>query len=211
MKRRNFISEFTDLIGQKYCFYCGKIEEVICHKCILNQIISPKIHFINKISVLSLMKKEHITTSLMVAYKDQGVSTLKDPFAQILSFGLKYFSKHKNVKVVNVPSSAKAIQRRGLDPISLMTEEACAISGKRFKYDKDLLVSNKHRKDQADLNFEERKLNMQNAFKAGHYEQKPVLIIDDLTTTGSSLFSSITALQDCNIRVEACVVLVSGG
>jgi orotate phosphoribosyltransferase len=36
------------------------------------------------------------------------------------------------------------------------------------------------------------------------------LIIDDLTTTGSSLLSSITALQQSNIKVEACVVLVSG-
>jgi predicted amidophosphoribosyltransferase len=72
------------------------------------------------------------------------------------------------------------------------------------------LVSNKSRKDQADLNFKERKLNMQNAFKANHFEEKPVLIIDDLTTTGLSLLSSITALQQSNIKVEACVVLVSG-
>ena len=210
MNSKSFIKDFTDLISQKYCFYCGKIEEVICAKCIMLQINNPKIHFIDNIPVLSLIKNDHIVTGLIVAYKDQGVSTLKEPFARILSFGLKHYSKHKNMRVVNVPSSAKAIQKRGLDPIGLMTETACEFSGKRFKFDKDLLVSNKSRKDQADLNFKERKLNMQNAFKANHFEEKPVLIIDDLTTTGSSLLSSITALKQSNIKVEACVVLVSG-
>lgn len=210
MNRKTIIKDFTDLISQKYCFYCGKIEEVICAECIMLQTNSPKMHFINNIPVLSLMKNDHIITRLIVAYKDQGVSTLKEPFARILSFGLKYFSKHKYMKVVNVPSSAKAIQKRGLDPISLMTESACEFSGKRFKFDKDLLISNKSRKDQAVLNFKERKLNMQNAFKADHFEEKPVLIVDDLTTTGSSLLSSITALQQSKIKVEACVVLISG-
>jgi len=210
MDSKRFLKDFTDLISQKYCFYCGKIEEVICADCILLKINNPKLHFINNIPVLSMIENDHIITSLVVAYKDQGVSTLKDPFARILSFGLKHFSKHKNIKVVNVPSSARAIQKRGLDPISLMTQKACEISGKRFKFDNDLLVSDKNRKDQAKLNFKERRLNMQDAFKANHYEEKPVLIVDDLTTTGSSLLSSIFALQKNKIKVEACVVLVSG-
>ncbi len=76
------------------------------------QINNPKIHFIDNIPVLSLMKNNHIITGLIVAYKDQGVYTLKEPFARILSFGLKHYSKHKNMRVVNVPSSAKAIQKK---------------------------------------------------------------------------------------------------
>jgi predicted amidophosphoribosyltransferase len=209
MDSKLFVKDFTDLISQKYCFYCGKIEEVICAQCVLLQVNNSKIHFINNIPVLSMMRKDKIISSLVVAYKDQGVSTLKDPFARILSFGLKYFSKHKYMKVVNVPSSVKAIQKRGLDPISLMTENACKISGKRFQFDQNLLVNNKNRKDQSTLNFKQRKINMQDAFKANHFESKPVLIIDDLTTTGATLLSSIIAMKKRMIKVEACVVLVS--
>jgi orotate phosphoribosyltransferase-like protein len=50
---------------------------------------------------------------------------------------------------------------------------------------------------------------MQDAFKANHFESKPVLIIDDLTTTGATLLSSIIAMKKRMIKVEACVVLVS--
>lgn len=209
MGSKLFVKNFTDLISQRYCFYCGKIEEVICSECMLLQVSNPKVQLVNNIPVLSMIKKDEIITRLIVAYKDQGVSTLREPFASILSFGLKYFSKHKYVKVVNVPSSVKAIQKRGLDPISLMTESACKISGKRFSFEQNLLVNNKNRKDQAALNFKQRKVNMEDAFKANYFEKKPVLIIDDLTTTGSSLRSSIMALEKRMIKVQACVVLVS--
>jgi predicted amidophosphoribosyltransferase len=209
MDSKLFVKDFTDLISQRYCFYCGKIEEVICAQCILLQVSKPKIHLVNNIPVLSMMEKDEVITRLIVAYKDQGVSTLKEPFARIFSFGLKYFSKHKYMKVVNVPSSVKAIQKRGLDPISLMTETACKMSGKRFYFDQNLLVNDKNRRDQATLNFKQRKINMQDAFKANYFEKKPVLVIDDLTTTGASLRSSIIALEKKMIKVQACVVLVS--
>ena len=209
MNSQSIIKDFTDLISQKYCFYCGKIEEVICAECIMFQINNPKMHFINNIPVLSLMKNDHIITSLIVAYKDQGVSTLKEPFARILSFGLKHFSKHKNMKVVNVPSSAKAIQKRGLDPISLMTETACLLAGKRFIYEKRLLINCRERQDQAGLNFQQRKLNTESAFKANFAEIKPVIIVDDLLTTGSSITQSIFALRAKKIKIKACVILAS--
>jgi predicted amidophosphoribosyltransferase len=70
-------------------------------------------------------------------------------------------------------------------------------------------VNNKNRKDQAALNFKQRKINMQDAFKAINFESKPVLIVDDLTTTGASLLSSIFAMEKRMIKVEACVVLFS--
>jgi hypothetical protein len=47
MDSKLFVKDFTDLISQKYCFYCGKIEEVICAQCILLQVNNSKIHLIN--------------------------------------------------------------------------------------------------------------------------------------------------------------------
>jgi orotate phosphoribosyltransferase len=50
---------------------------------------------------------------------------------------------------------------------------------------------------------------MKDAFKANYSLTKPVIIIDDLITTGSSLRASLAALRQQKINVKACVVMVS--
>jgi predicted amidophosphoribosyltransferase len=153
--------------------------------------------------------KDRTFSKLITSYKDEGVSNLVQPFSKMLSVGLKFFSKHQQVKVVNIPSTVKAVQKRGFDPISLMTETACLMAGKRFIYEKRLLVNRRERKDQASLNFQQRKLNTENAFLANFTEIKPVIIVDDLITTGTSISQSIFALRAKKVNIKACVVLAS--
>jgi orotate phosphoribosyltransferase-like protein len=52
-------------------------------------------------------------------------------------------------------------------------------------------------------------LNTENAFKANFAEIKPVIIVDDLITTGSSITQSIFALRAKKIKIKACVILAS--
>ena len=148
-------------------------------------------------------------SNLISAHKDKGLANLKEPFAEIISVGLKHFSKHKNTIVVNVPSTTFAIQKRGLDPISLMTERACEMAGRRFIYENNLLLNRSKRQDQAGLNFRQRKENMHDGFNVGFYTSKPVIIVDDLITTGASLDQSIYSLTKQRIKVKACVVIAA--
>jgi len=205
-------SVFRDLSGllvQNYCYFCGKIEEIICHECVISNLELAKIQYIQNIPILTMTTKDKTFSKLITSYKDEGVSNLVEPFSKILSVGLKFFSKHQQVKVVNVPSTSKAILKRGFDPISLMTESACLMAGKRFIYEKRLLVNERERKDQASLNFQQRKLNTENAFKANFAEIKPVIIVDDLITTGTSITQSIFALRAKKINIKACVILAA--
>jgi ComF family protein len=208
----NINSIFSDLSGllvQNYCYFCGKIEEIICHECVVSNLELAKIRNIQSVPVLTMTTKDKTFSKLITSYKDEGVSNLVQPFSNIISVGLKYFSKHQQVKVVNVPSTNKALQKRGFDPISLMTETACSMAGKRFIYENRLLVNQRERKDQASLNFQQRKLNTENAFTVNFAEIKPVIIVDDLITTGSSITQSIFALRAKRIDIKACVILAS--
>jgi predicted amidophosphoribosyltransferase len=83
------------------------------------------------------------------------------------------------------------------------------MAGRRFIYEKRLLVNQRERKDQASLNFQQRKLNTENAFKANFAETKPVIIVDDLITTGTSITQSILALRAKKINIKACVILAA--
>jgi orotate phosphoribosyltransferase len=52
-------------------------------------------------------------------------------------------------------------------------------------------------------------LNTENAFKANFAEIKPVIIVDDLITTGTSITQSIFALRAKKINIKACVILAA--
>jgi ComF family protein len=209
MSINSIFRDLSGLLVQNYCYFCGKIEEIICHECVISNLELAKIQYIQNIPILTMTTKDKTFSKLITSYKDEGVSNLVEPFSKILSVGLKFFSKHQQVKVVNVPSTSKAILKRGFDPISLMTESACLMAGRRFIYEKRLLVNQRERKDQASLNFQQRKLNMENAFKANFAEIKPVIIVDDLITTGTSITQSIFALRAKKINIKACVILAA--
>jgi ComF family protein len=209
MSINSIFRDLSGLLVQNYCYFCGKTEEIICHKCVISNLELAKIQYIQNIPILTMTTKDKTFSKLITSYKDEGVSNLVEPFSKILSVGLKFFSKHQQVKVVNVPSTSKAILKRGFDPISLMTESACLMAGRRFIYEKRLLVNQRERKDQASLNFQQRKLNMENAFKANFAEIKPVIIVDDLITTGTSITQSIFALRAKKINIKACVILAA--
>jgi ComF family protein len=209
MSINSIFRDLSGLLVQNYCYFCGKIEEIICHECVISNLELAKIQYIQNIPILTMTTKDKTFSKLITSYKDEGVSNLVEPFSKILSVGLKFFSKHQQVKVVNVPSTSKAILKRGFDPISLMTESACLMAGRRFIYEKRLLVNQRERKDQANLNFQQRKLNTENAFKANFAETKPVIIVDDLITTGTSITQSIFALRAKKINIKACVILAA--
>lgn len=209
MQINSIFRDLTGLLSQNYCYFCGKIEEIICHECVISNLELAKIHYIQNVPILTMTTKDRTFSKLITSYKDEGVSNLVQPFSKMLSVGLKFFSKHQQVKVVNIPSTVKAVQKRGFDPISLMTETACLMAGKRFIYEKRLLVNRRERKDQASLNYQQRKLNTENAFLANFTEIKPVIIVDDLITTGTSISQSIFALRAKKVNIKACVVLAS--
>jgi ComF family protein len=209
MSINSIFRDLSGLLVQDYCYFCGKIEEIICHECVISNLELAKIQYIQNVPILTMTTKDKTFSKLITSYKDEGVSNLVEPFSKILSVGLKFFSKHQQVKVVNVPSTSKAILKRGFDPISLMTESACLMAGRRFIYEKRLLVNQRERKDQASLNFQQRKLNTENAFKANFAEIKPVIIVDDLITTGTSITQSIFALRAKKINIKACVILAA--
>ncbi|MFM1826467.1 MAG: hypothetical protein RLZZ37_1102, partial [Actinomycetota bacterium] len=131
----------------------------------------------------------------------------------ILSFiiyvGLELITSNKSYVVVNIPTSISNIKRRGQDPISKMVEQACYLNKSKYRYKKNLIRNFQNRIDQVGLDYQERKLNLANSFKVSKSEKRPILVVDDLITTGVSLSESIKALEAKGNKVEGCVVIAS--
>ena len=75
----------------------------------------------------------------------------------------------------------------------------------------DGLVSARPRKDQADLTRDERERNLHNAFAWRDCDSGPVLLVDDVVTSGATMRSAANAIGDGGGRVWAAFGLARRG
>ena len=108
MRANEFIRDFANLISQNYCYFCGQIEEIICHKCIKELIQEAKIQYLVEVPVLSMTLNNPTMSKLISSYKDRGEANLIVPFSKIISLGLKYFSENLNWIAFFDPSESEA-------------------------------------------------------------------------------------------------------
>ena len=113
--------------------------------------------------------------------------------------------------LVPIPSSKQAIKRRGesfLHPIMKRVIELDCQSktdNRTVGQWAELLSYRKKVRDQATLTSLERHENLRSAFIASHYLDCPVILVDDVVTTGATLKNAIDALRERKMTVLGAV------
>jgi predicted amidophosphoribosyltransferase len=110
--------------------------------------------------------------------------------------------------IVPIPSRKAALRRRGFDHSYLLAREVARLSdGNAMR----ILKVNRSIRDQTSVSNEDRYANLAGAYsaKCGNQPPSPVVLMDDLVTTGSSMREAIRALEDAGIRpsmlISACI------
>jgi len=203
------MSFFRSLLFEKYCHYCGAVDETICITCLKSILQNYLIREVNDTKVLYFFKNDPKIIELIVAYKDKQIYSLGPLFSFIIFVGLEIMSQDHSYAVVNVPTSHANIKKRGGDPIAKVVEQACLFNKGKYRYKRNLLKNRIQRSDQVGLDFKQRKLNLANSFKATKFANQPIFLVDDLITTGVSLTEAINALEAKGNSVQGCVVIAS--
>jgi ComF family protein len=96
--------------------------------------------------------------------------------------------------VVPIPLGRKRIKERGYNQVAMIAKPlAMALE---IRYAPHELMRNKETRSQVGLSREERRVNVKEAFHAGvGVIKKNVLVMDDVSTTGSTLSSAAMALR----------------
>ncbi len=203
------MSFFKSLLFENYCHYCGVVDNIICLDCLYKKLNNYAIRYVGDKKVLFFYKDDLKIVELIVAFKDKQVRTIGPILSFIIFIGLELMANKGANTVVNVPTSFLNIKKRGGDPISEMVKDACSFNKSKYVYKKNLLRNSQSRVDQVGLDFDARRLNLQNSFKATSLEKRPILLVDDLITTGLSLTEAIRALESKGNFVTGCVVIAS--
>ena len=215
-------SLFLNLFFPKRCVGCGKAGEFVCVKCageieIIKTATCSECGRINKLGQYCLgckKKLDSVLTGLMISakydsgptkemihhLKYSGFLELVPLLGELIVQRIKHKMPRGKIVIVPVPLHKKRRLVRGFNQAELI---ARYVSKKLHLSGGDSLVRIKNTDTQINLSKEMRIENLANAFICEDREfvnGKTVLLIDDVTTTGTTLNECAKILRDAGAR-----------
>jgi len=195
---RMFLSPLLDLVYPKKCPGCHRPSLGICESC-KSYWQCPPVTIVlkqSKVSVLSVAQYRNEVRSVLLAYKEEGEGEAGKVLTDALIKARLAIGSNLTCTLVPIPSNPKSIRRRGRDFMMDLCTVVAIQSGDKVL---PMLRVNRDVKDQSKLDEKQRSQNLIGAFdcysKNPHLNLiSPVILVDDLLTTGSTLREAVRAL-----------------
>lgn len=189
------INKILDIIYPPKCGICGKIGcKDICIKCekeLKNEAIFGKDSYIGNYfdTHFYLFKYEGQIRNLLIQYKFNEKAYLYKSFSKFLKkYEKKLFKNEVYDIIVAVPISKNRLKTRGYNQSELLAREIAKNFG--LKSEKNIIKKVKNNIAQSTLSKEEREQNVKNVYEAINkdiIQNKKILLIDDIFTTGATV------------------------
>ena len=207
---KNFINSLLNLIYKRKCYFCrtSKYNTIFCNNCY------EKLEFqdfmINRcINNVDIYIAGFYTKELQKLIRGLKYHNKRELAYYQAKFMYEYFSKiekFRNIEfeLIAVPLHQKRVKKRKYNHMELVCEEFSKLSG--YKCNFDLIKRIKDTKPQYKLSKKQRAENLSGAFNVykEYYNNKKLLIIDDICTSGSTFEEIIKSLNSCGIYDITC-------
>ncbi len=194
---RNFFNPLLDLIYPKRCPGCHLPSISICDLC-KSFWQKPPIRIKlsqSNISVISVADYRKEVRSVLLAYKENGEREAGKVLTEALIKARLGFSNYSFCTFVPIPSNPKSVRRRGRDFMLDLCNKVANQSGDEVI---SILEVNRDVRDQTKLDEKQRSQNLVGAFDCTSKYlglAAPVILVDDLLTTGASMREAQRALR----------------
>jgi len=143
--------------------------------------------------------------SAIIAFKDRGRTATKAWFAKQMTPLLQnYLRENPSLALVSMPVRAAAIKRRGFDHARTLAIALQAQTG--VSVAKGVLSFAREASDQRNLGVSGRSANLANSMVAKPLN-RPVVLIDDVVTTGATVLEGRRALMQAGVEVLGFVTI----
>lgn len=147
-----------------------------------------------------------VVPEAVVGFKDRNISALAQPLAALLALGvLELAEAGATGLLVPVPSAPAAVRRRGFDHVRDLSRLCSGMLG----LPAEPLLRSSRRRDQATLTPAARRQNLAGRMRACAPGQGPVIVLDDVRTTGATLGECDRALREAGYEVVGHVVVAA--
>ena len=210
---KKFFLSLLDLIYKKKCYFCSSSKSSLkmCSKCydemIYGNFFAQRI--IDGVNVYSCGIYEKTLQKLIRGLKYHNQKELAYYLAKFMYEYWIQLDDKRRFQVIPTPLHENRIKKRKYNHMELVAEEFCALSG--FSLNNDLIKRVKDTKPQYKLSRQERLKNLSEAFEVDITKNSnmPVLILDDICTTGSTFEEMIKTLKNNGITDIVCLAASS--
>lgn len=214
---------FVDLVLGGSCAGCDRPGPSICRSC--RAILTTATPYVTwpdpspagLLPPTATTAYDGVVREVILAHKEHARYALAKPLGEALALAVQAsLGCGRAVWLCPVPSSRSTVRKRGHDPLRRITA-AAARHLSRQGYDvrvADALTVVRRPADQAGLSAGERAANLAGAFGvrsrwAERLTAQPVLLVDDVLTTGSTLAEACRALSARGIPALGCAVVAA--
>lgn len=162
-------------------------------------------------TTLAALPYRRPVTGAVVGYKDRGLLAVEPDLAAALAVVVRESvadCADRRPLVVPVPSSRSAVRRRGMAHVLRLARRALDLLGDDRLAVADILTQRGGR-DQAGLTYRSRRGNRAGAFRVAAAPAGPVVLVDDVLTSGATLAACTAACRSRGVEVLAGCVIAS--
>ncbi len=205
-----------DLILPKQCGGCGAVATGWCDACTDDltvaddqpHLITPRLD--PGVPVLSLGRYAGARRNAIVAVKEHGRTDLRCPLADALRAGLDHLLTWgvlaAPLTLVPAPTRRTAARRRGGDPVTHIATQAARPPDQSVA---TVLRFRAFTRDSVGLSSAARQRNVAGRVVLTRPVAGPVVVVDDVVTTGATVTESVRVLQTAGIDVVAVLALAN--
>ncbi len=199
------LKKLLDYIYKKKCYICSssKGNSLFCNNCYekLDYLPFKPVETIDNIDIFSCCYYKNSIQKLIRGLKYHNKKELSFYQAKIMSDYWKNIKeKENNYLVIPVPLHKDRLKQRKYNHMDLVAQDFCKLNG--YCLNTNIVKRIKNTSPQYKLTKKEREKNLSGAFKIEIKEKitTPILLIDDITTTGSTLLEIIKELKKAGIK-----------
>ncbi len=202
------LDDILAFIAPHHCYLCQKTGPILCDCCknyILQQQKPGRFNFQQFQAdgqIFFIDNRQSVLKEMIYDYKLHSRRAYGRVFAQIIAHHLP---KDQSLVIVPAPTMRKSRAQRGFSHIELIADELAKIG-----FASQHLLVNQSLVAQKDLDASKRQANVEANLKC----LRPVdpelkyLVIDDITTTGSTLNQARQVLKQAGAKRVACLALI---